>query len=702
MPFYEYQGQVYEIDTKDKRQARTKIQRHLDQQQPPSIMRQIAREGAGTLDIIGEIPRTAVRGASYIGSRLTGGTPEQAQATAERMAQRVPTVGSITGAEFTPQYEQGSLRQLQSAIGERVAPMIERGAQSVGVDPRDVTYPLQATAAAPMVPSAMLGAQAAGRGLAATGRGAAAAAQGAADFTGGVVRGATRTGQDLVRLGDTFIPRQVIDDVKAGRMSFQEAQQYARPTAELAQGPMGQAAMAIAGGKIPVEGRGMAAFGQRLGESTRSPMSMAADIGFPLLTGVPIPPVLASRAAADLYLSRQAGMLPKSQMDLVRTADLYRQGTTYPVAPGDIATAAAAQAQRGPLPVPETVAPQAPVGPIQAQPNPNNISILRQTYPNLPEADIKKIEVERRAREIVGNSKQTEFPIPADVAKRLAAESVDKDMATLRLQEMQAQQAQPAPQPVAPAGQVGGYNRSSMEQRIAELRQRMMGQQDPNDPRVQLQQAEQAAAAAARPEVGSPEYMQQVRERAAQATDEINRPRTALDDYNEWRQDPEGYIRRQQGPGNVSQMISPQAPKRTVLTEDAYLHPTSRAIGTITNPDGSREVSYQQGNRVVTEVTQPGGILDRTVEFPNGFSRETLNPDGSVRERMVTLGDDTIIEENSFVMGDVPGQQTRQTRTEQWVGGRRSTFVDGRQIKGEPGGQLMTYDEFRRRLEEGK
>ena len=745
MPFYEYQGQVYEIDTKDKRAARTKIQGYLDRQQPPTIGQQIAREAAGTLDIIGELPRTAARGISYVGSRLGGSTPEQAQATAERISQQVPTIGSMTGAEYTPQYSQGSLRQLQSAIGERVAPVIESGARRMGVDPRDITYPLEATAAAPMVPSALAGAQAAARGVSAVGRGA-------ADFAGGVVRGATRTGQDLVRLGDTYIPRSVIDDVRAGRMSFAEAQAQARPTAELGQGRLGQAAMAITGGRVPVEGRGMSAFGQRLGESTRSPASMMADIGFPLLTGVPIPPVMATRAAADLYLARQGGMLPQQTVDTIRAADLYRQAAP-PVNPADIATAAAAQAQRGPLPVPESVGPAAPTAPVQAQSNPNNISILRQTYPNLPEADIRKIETERRAREIVSNSKTSQFPIPNDVAKRLAGDSVDRDMAAIRLQEMEArrvareaelaaQPVAPAPVPVAPPApaaplapvmtpeqqalidQIRARKQQTtgtpsvlpaetpppiasssgsapstpgLDERLAALR----ATEDPTDPRVQLRQAEQAEAAAARPEIGSDEWRALERERATRLQEDLSRPRTALDDYNEWQRDPAGYIRRQGGPGGVSQMIVPESPGRRIFTEDQYNAPSFRDLMWTNNPDGSREISYQKDNTVITDIRQPTGMRDLTTEYPNGFVRETRNPDGSIRERIITRGDDTVIEEISYVAGNVPGQTSRQVRTEQWIDGRRSTFIDGQQIKGtaEP---MVTFDDLLRQLQEGK
>jgi hypothetical protein len=137
-----------------------------------------------------------------------------------------------------------------------------------------------------------------------------------------------------IPLGETFIPATEMAELQRGMPISEGA---IRPISELAPGPV----LALSGGEIPVAGRAAQAYGERLGETYRNPLTAAADIGSMFFTGG-IPVLTAGRSAlglaqagADAYLARKgfASLTPEQQATLNAGGNpFYAAGPAMPKA----------------------------------------------------------------------------------------------------------------------------------------------------------------------------------------------------------------------------------------------------------------------------------------------------------------------------------------------------------------------------------
>ena len=138
-------------------------------------------------------------------------------------------------------------------------------------------------------------------------------------------------------IGNTFIDPQEFAKFNQGELPYGQLPQQ-RPIGELPQGRLDRTAMMLSGGNIPNAGQGARAFGERLGETYRNPLTAAADIGSMFFTGgVPVLTALrgglaGAQALADMRLASK-GFTP----ELPRTIAEYQSGARpMPGIPGPI------------------------------------------------------------------------------------------------------------------------------------------------------------------------------------------------------------------------------------------------------------------------------------------------------------------------------------------------------------------------------
>ena len=154
----------------------------------------------------------------------------------------------------------------------------------------------------------------------------------AAGAVGDVVSGAVGTGTGYIAkpgrtprgyqqpsqrnpIGPTFTPPEEFAKFERGELPYGQMPEQ-RPISELPEGRLDRAAMMLSGGNIPNAGQGFKAFGERLGETYRNPITAAADIGSMFFTGgVPVLTALrgglaGAQALADMRLANK-GFTPE-------------------------------------------------------------------------------------------------------------------------------------------------------------------------------------------------------------------------------------------------------------------------------------------------------------------------------------------------------------------------------------------------------
>jgi len=154
----------------------------------------------------------------------------------------------------------------------------------------------------------------------------------AAGAVGDVVSGAVGTGTGYIArpgrtprgyqvpsqrnpIGPTFTPPEEFAKFERGELPYGQMPEQ-RPISELPEGRLDKAAMMLSGGNIPNAGQGARAFGERLGETYRNPITAAADIGSMFFTGgVPVLTALrgglaGAQALADMRLANK-GFTPE-------------------------------------------------------------------------------------------------------------------------------------------------------------------------------------------------------------------------------------------------------------------------------------------------------------------------------------------------------------------------------------------------------
>lgn len=165
----------------------------------------------------------------------------------------------------------------------------------------------------------------------------------AAGAVGDVVSGAVGTGTGYIArpgraprgyqvasqrnpIGATFTPPEEFAKFERGELPYGQMPEQ-RPISELPEGRLDKAAMMLSGGNIPNAGQGARAFGERLGETYRNPITAAADIGSMFFTGgVPVLTTLrgglaGAQALADMRLANK-GFTP----ELPKILEEYQTG----------------------------------------------------------------------------------------------------------------------------------------------------------------------------------------------------------------------------------------------------------------------------------------------------------------------------------------------------------------------------------------
>jgi hypothetical protein len=243
-------------------------------------------------------------------------------------------------------------------------------------------------------------------------------------------------------IGPTFTPPEELAKFERGELPYGQMPEQ-RPISELPEGKLDQAAMMLSGGNIPNAGQGAKAFGERLGETYRNPLTAAADIGSMFFTGgVPVLSTLRGglagvQALADMRLANK-GFTP----ELPKILDEYQTGVrpmpgvqpgpmprgfqaAGPVSPGGMAaatpaaTAAMATTQRVAGTTPR--APRTPAQPPQPFTLPDagtHYAAAEQGSANF--ADTFNKAVSARTADLLKNAKQTGQALTPEQAGNLA------------------------------------------------------------------------------------------------------------------------------------------------------------------------------------------------------------------------------------------------------------------------------------------
>lgn len=404
---------------------------------------------------------------AYALARAAGRSPQQA---AQETTSPKDVVGRAFGVTGTPGYENAPLRQLGTAIGNVATEnVIQPVSQATGIAEQDVGNMLNSLAigVAPV----------AGRATAATGRAVKSAAQVPVDVAKGAVGRATgyiakpgeapvgyQVPSSRIPLGETFIPAAEMAQLRQG-IPISEAS--VRPIRELAPAPI----MALSGGEIPIAGQAARAYGERIGETYRNPLTAAADIGSMFLTGG-VPVLTAGRGAlglaqagADAYLARKGftGLTP------AETQALNQGINPFYTAPGPVVPAAAA----APIVNTQPLLPYTPAGQT-AMPMPGpgrRVNIEGESF-NLPyQIDTSRVQAARPQQQpMVGPVAPESIPAPqpspltvaetaGKTAEQLAAEQKILDFINSRRGATPEPAPEPKPEP---------KKRISQEQRIRE------------------------------------------------------------------------------------------------------------------------------------------------------------------------------------------------------------------------------------------
>jgi hypothetical protein len=100
----------------------------------------------------------------------------------------------------------------------------------------------------------------------------------------GATPGPLQVPSSRVPIGSTYVDPAEFAAFQRGELPYGQLPQN-KPIGDFAQGPVDRAALAASGGEVPLTGQAAKAFGERLGETYRSPVQAALDIGSMFATG---------------------------------------------------------------------------------------------------------------------------------------------------------------------------------------------------------------------------------------------------------------------------------------------------------------------------------------------------------------------------------------------------------------------------------
>ena len=433
--------------------------------------------------------------AAYPLARASGLSPEQA--TKETTSPK-DYLGRAFGITQDPAYQNEASRQILGYVGENMERSVaEPISQVTGLPQQDVSNMLGS--ATMMVPGAARAAkpamQATGTAIADIARGAIGRGTGYIAEPGAVPKG-YQVPSSRIPLSNEFTKPEDWAKFQRGELPYGEFPPTT-PIQELPSNKLEKAALALSGGEIPAAGQGFKAFGERLGETYRNPITAAADIGSMFLTGgVPVitagrTGLAAAQAAADALLARKGfdPALP-SQMAGYKSGKIPMPGQA-PVA-GPVVPPQYPLTVQGPgQTLPPTVMPMGTA--------PRNVNIEGQSF-NLPYQINTSQSQGARAP-------QSSIPVPEikPVAPTATPKEISQQVAASKIQqpapqfspEQQAmldkirargQQPKPAPEttvaPVVPEGtQALPAERWTPEERLAVERARLQAEQQKNPPK---------------------------------------------------------------------------------------------------------------------------------------------------------------------------------------------------------------------------
>jgi len=241
--------------------------------------------------------------AAYPLARAFGRSPEQA--TQETTSPK-DVVGRAFGVTGTPAYENAPLRSAGRAIGETLGQnIIQPLSQMTGLPQQDVGSMLGTAtlAAGPMVPKVASATVSGAKKVAPLVTAPIDIGKGFYQGVRGVEPGTQKSA--VVPLRDTYYPPEMVQAYMRGDIDLPTLQAGQQPSKSLFATPEQQSALRMAERMpgepnvplIPVQGKGMQAFGERVGrEYVTDPYRAAADIGLSVVAGMPLPLSAAQRA----------------------------------------------------------------------------------------------------------------------------------------------------------------------------------------------------------------------------------------------------------------------------------------------------------------------------------------------------------------------------------------------------------------------
>lgn len=268
--------------------------------------------------------KAAVPGVSALTSMYKGTTPEQETVDAYKnlYGKGEALAGGVKQLATSPVE---TVSKIAGHIAENPAGFAGEAVKGVIYDPEQLFIPGVGKAAETVARPIAGAARTVGGAVADTAAFPVRAARGALinePFTGSSA---------LTPLRETYYPKEIVDRFMKGQATLEELDAGIRPTSELRNDWKFRAAEKIAptgieppnpanptGGKVslvPLKDRASEAFGERLIQGYKEqPLTLAADIGLPILSGGVVPPVGAvtrgAQIMADKYIANKLGFAP--------------------------------------------------------------------------------------------------------------------------------------------------------------------------------------------------------------------------------------------------------------------------------------------------------------------------------------------------------------------------------------------------------
>lgn len=306
-------------------------------------VKDFAKSSASLADMGINMVTGALDQGAYALARAGGLSPEQA--TKETTSPK-DFIGRAAGITQDPAYQNEASRQLMGYVGENIERSVaEPVSQVTGLPQQDVSNMLGT--ASMMIPGAVKAvkpaAQATGAAISDVAKGAIGRGTGYIAEPGVAPKG-FQVESSRIPLTDRFTKPEDWAKFQRGELPYGEFPPTT-PIQELPTNALERSALALSGGEIPAAGQGFKAFGERLGETYRNPLTAAADIGSMFFTGgIPVIStarggLAAAQAAADALLARKGfdPMLPK-QMEAYRTGQMPMPGQAPKAGPVNPAT----------------------------------------------------------------------------------------------------------------------------------------------------------------------------------------------------------------------------------------------------------------------------------------------------------------------------------------------------------------------------